>query len=448
MMTDTRRRRRRPRPASIATAALVGAVALAAAACGDSRAETPQRNGPGMGGSERAIPVAAEVVQPREMQVVLRGSANLRARQEVEVLPKQSGVIGRLMVEEGAPVRAGQALAALDSEEWQLQLQQSEARARAARDAAARASQLQQQGLISDQEVERLQSDAAVAEADMGLARLRVRNAVITAPISGVVTHRLIERGQLVNSSTAAFRVADVSRLEAAVGVPEREANRVQPGQAARVRVEGQAPVTGRVARIRPVVDPASGTVQVVVEVDPQQGGGLRPGQFVNVEIVTETLDERLTLPRTAVLVDGATPRVFAVSGGRAQEREVTLGVSQAERVEIQVGVSPGDTVVVVGQSNLRPGVAVNLRELDGRALAETERPQPSPGPSPADGPSLAEIERRLIERGMSAEQAREMAARIQAGERPDGMRGGARPGGGGPPGGGAAGGRTGSGRP
>jgi membrane fusion protein, multidrug efflux system len=425
MKTDTTTRRPTlpVAPTRLAAGASAVVLALALAGCGDSRAETPPRNGgPGMAGSERAIPVAAEVVLPREMQVVLRGTANLRAREEVEVLPKQTGVIARILVEEGRAVRVGQALAALDSEEWELQARQSEARARAARDAAARAVQLQRQGLISDQEVERLQSEAQVAEADLGLARLRVRNAMITAPISGVVTHRLVERGQLVNSGTSAFRVADVSRLEAAVGVPEREANRVRTGQAARVRVEGQPAVQGRVLRVRPVVDPASGTVQVVVEVDPQQGGGLRPGQFVNVEIVTETLDERLTLPRTAVLVDGATPRVFAVSGGRAQEREVTLGVSQAERVEIRDGITPGDTVVVVGQDNLRPGVAVNLMELNGRPLAEADRPRPTAGEAPTEQrPSVEEIERRLLERGVPAAQARQMAERIHRGELPAG---------------------------
>jgi membrane fusion protein, multidrug efflux system len=424
------------RTPGLARFTIVALTALLAAGCNESGAETGQRpggpGGPGMAG-ERAIPVAAEVVAPREMQVILRGTANLRAREEVDVLPKQAGVVARILVEEGAAVRAGQALAALDSEEWELQARQSEARARSARDAAARALQLQQQGLISDQEVERLQSEAQVAEADLGLARLRVRNAVIAAPISGVVTHREVERGQLVNSSTVVFRVADTSRLEAAVGVPEREASRVQAGQLARVRVEGQAPAQGRIARVRPVVDPTSGTVRVVVEIDPQQGGGLRPGQFVNVEIITETLDERLTLPRTAVLVDGASPRVYAVIGGRAQEREVTLGVSQAERVEIRGGVSPGDTVVVVGQDNLRPGAAVNLMELDGRALAESERPQADPAAAPtADMPSVEEIEQRLIERGVPRERAREMAARIQRGEAPGGMGGGSRGGPGG----------------
>jgi membrane fusion protein, multidrug efflux system len=423
------RSRRFPGAARLAVLALAG---LAAAACNESGAETARPGGPGMAG-ERAIPVAAEVVVPREMQVILRGTANLRAREEVDVLPKQAGVIARILVEEGMPVRAGQALAALDSEEWELQARQSEARARSARDAAARAVQLQQQGLISDQEVERLQSEAQVSEADLGLARLRVRNAVIVAPISGVVTHREVERGQLVNSSTVVFRVADTSRLEAAVGVPEREASRVQAGQLARVRVEGQASAQGRVARVRPVVDPTSGTVRVVVEIDPQQGGGLRPGQFVNVEIVTETLDERLTLPRTAVLVDGAAPRVYTVRGGRAQEQEVTLGVSQAERVEIRGGVTPGDTVVVVGQDNLRPGAAVNLMELDGRALAEADRPRADPAAAPgSDMPSLEEIERRLIERGVPRDRAREMAARIQRGEMPAGAGAGGRGGPGG----------------
>jgi hypothetical protein len=152
------------------------------------------------------------------------------------------------------------------------------------------------------------------------------------------------------------------------------------------------------------------------------------------VEIITETLDERLTLPRTAVLVDGAAPRVYAVTGGRAQEREVTLGVSQAERVEIRGGVSPGDTVVIVGQDNLRPGAAVNLIELDGRALAESERPRADPSAPPmADMPSVEEIEQRLIERGVPRDRAREMAVRIQRGETPAGTGAGGRGGPGGP---------------
>ncbi|MBA4157561.1 MAG: efflux RND transporter periplasmic adaptor subunit [Gemmatimonadetes bacterium] len=371
---------------------------LVASGCGDSRADSGGEagggRGPGGGGDgARSIPVAARVALPAELEVVLRGSANLRAREQLEVLPKQNGVVSRILVEEGAAVRAGQPLATLDNEEWRLQAQQADARARAARDASERGVALHAQGLLADQELERLRSEAAVAAADRELAQLRVRNAVIAAPISGVVTHRWVERGQLVNTATRAFAVADISRLEADVGVPERDAPRVQAGQQVRVRVEGAGIVVpGRVARVRPVVDPASGTVQVTVEVNPQQAGGLRAGQFVNIDIVTETLEERIALPRTAVLVDGAAPRVFLVEGGRAVEREVALGTSQGDQVEIQTGVTAGDTVVVVGQDNLRPGLPVRLMEVDGVAM---DRQSPASAAAAPEGAAAAPGERR-----------------------------------------------------
>jgi membrane fusion protein, multidrug efflux system len=404
----------------LALAALVTLAGCGGSGDGDAARAGRGPNGPG-GDMGRAIPVAARIAEPVELEVVLRGSTNLRAREQVEVLPKQNGVIARVMVEEGAVVRAGQPLAVLDAEEWRLQARQSDARATAARDALERGRALAAQGMLADQEIERLRSEAAVAAADRDLAQLRLRNATIVAPMSGVVTHRYVERGQLVNTTTRAFAVADVSRLEADVGVPERDAARVSVGQTARIRVEGTgAAVQGRVARVRPVVDPASGTVQVTVEVNPQQAGGLRAGQFVNVDIITETLDRRIALPRTAVLVDGAAPRVYLVEDGRAVEREVALGTSQGDQVEIRTGVSTGDTVVVVGQDNLRQGLPVRLMEINGVAVSQQATPaaaaaNPSGAPD-GERPSREQIEARLRERGMTPEQARERAAQIERG--------------------------------
>jgi membrane fusion protein, multidrug efflux system len=177
-----------------------------------------------------------------------------------------------------------------------------------------------------------------------------------------------------VNTTNPAFSLADLDRLEALVAIPEREVARVRVGQVARILLqEGAAPVTsGVVERIRPVVDATSGTVQVTVTVPAgPSGSGLLPGQFVNVDLVTETLTERITLPRTSVLVDGAAPRVFVVQEGQAVERDVELGYSRGDRVEIRTGVLPGDTVVVVGQDNLRAGASVQIMQLEGPAVGE-----------------------------------------------------------------------------
>ncbi len=340
--------------------------------CG-REAEAPAQGGPpGMPGAGRATPVSVQVMVPGDLEVTLRASTNLRAREQVDVLPKQAGVIARLLVEEGARVREGTALAQLDDTEWRLQAEQSEARATAAQDAVERARALAQLDLISEQEVERLAADARVAAADVGLARLRVENAVIRAPFSGTITHRYVDRGQQVTGATAAFGLADLDRLEAQVAVPERDASRVQVGQLARIIVqEGAAPVaTGRVERIRPVVDAESGTVQITVTLAADGGDVvLRPGQFVNVDLITEVLPDRITLPRTAVLVDGAAPRVYVVRDNMAVEREVALGFSRGDRVEIRTGLEPGDTVVVVGQDNLRPQTPVRVMQRDGQPV-------------------------------------------------------------------------------
>lgn len=352
------------------------------AACGGETEGGPGAQGrPGgpmaMGGAaERATPVAVQVMKPNNLQVTLRGSTNLRARSQVEVLPKQGGVVARILVEEGTPVRQGQPLAVLDSEEWALQARQTSARAQAARDALDRGIALQGQGLLADQEVESLRSNAEVASADAALAELRVSNATIVAPLAGVVTHRQIEQGQLVGTNTAAFTVADVSRLEADVGIPEREAARVRVDQPVRISGEGMAgSVTGRVARIRPVVDPGSGTVQVTVEANPGQDSQLRAGQFVNLDIVTEVLEGRLALPRTSLVLDGPVPRAFRVVDGRAEELTITMGSSHGERVEILSGITPGDTIVVVGQHNLRNGLPVSIMEIDGLPASEQDTP-------------------------------------------------------------------------
>jgi membrane fusion protein, multidrug efflux system len=420
----------------IGTIAFAAGLAILAGCGGDEEAASDGRSPGGplaMGGAaQRAIPVGVEVAGLTDLQVALRASANLRARQQVDVLPKQGGVIARILVEEGAAVRQGQALAVLDDAEWRLQARQSAARAQAARDALARGLALQERGLLANQEVERLRSDAEVASADAALADLRVQNATIASPLAGIVTHRNVERGQQVGTNMAAFTVADLSRLEADVGVPEREATRVTVGQPVRIRSEGQGSfVMGRVERVRPVVDPGSGTVQVTVEVDAQQRGGLRAGQFVNVEIVTQVLAERLALPRTAVLVDGPIPRVFRVSNGTAEEVAVEVGGSHGERVEIRSGVQPGDTIIVVGQDNLRSGVPVMIMEIDGTAVGS-----PEPAPVLAGPVDREAMEARFRERGMSEQEAREAVDRMQqrGGASEGGAggegRGGARPGG------------------
>lgn len=360
-MTETNVVRRR----GVLAGALVFLVSAAGCGGGSDSDQALAQERP----QQRAIPVSVRTAQPGALSVTLRASTNLRSRQAVEIVPRQGGLVAEILVEEGTRVTEGQTLARLDDEQWVLQAQQARAQAQSAAEAVVRARALASQELLSAAEVETLVSDSAVAQAQLELAELSVRNARIVSPISGVVTHRYIERGQQITTANPAFAVADVDRLEAVLAIPEREAPRVQVGQEARVLIGegGTAVATGRVERVRPVVDPGSGTVQVTVALSASEN--LRAGQFVNVDIVTDVLSDRITLPRTTVLVDGASPRVFVVENGQAVERPVVLGYSRGDEVQIESGIEPGDTVVIVGQDNLRPGVPVRLMEVDGQRV-------------------------------------------------------------------------------
>jgi membrane fusion protein (multidrug efflux system) len=163
-----------------------------------------------------------------------------------------------------------------------------------------------------------------------------------------------------VTAGRPAFRVVDLGALKVEVNLPEKDLARVSPAQVARLRSEvlDEVEVTGKVLRISPVVDPASGTVKITVALDPSQRS-LRPGMFVSVEIVTATHAAALLLPKRSLVYEAGAPFVFVVDDEKAVRRAVELGFAERDKVEVLSGVSEGEGVVVVGQSILRDGTEV-----------------------------------------------------------------------------------------
>ena len=119
-------------------------------------------------------------------------------------------------------------------------------------------------------------------------------------------------------------------------------------------------------ARISPVVDAQTGTVKVTIAVDPGQEN-LRPGMFVNVDIVVNTHADAVLLPKRALVYAEGRPYVFVVEERDGQtvgvRRAVDLGFSEDDRVEVLSGAHAGEPVIMVGQSTLRDGGQVRVHE-------------------------------------------------------------------------------------
>jgi RND family efflux transporter MFP subunit len=136
--------------------------------------------------------------------------------------------------------------------------------------------------------------------------------------------------------------------------VPEREAGLVRPGQTVNLTIEGDLnKYQGRVARLSPAIAESSRTLLIEAEV-PNERGVLRPGAFAKADIVIESGQRIVTVPRDAIVTFAGIEKLFTVANDTAVEKRVRTGRSVEDRVEIVEGIAAGDEVVI------RPGNLVN----------------------------------------------------------------------------------------
>jgi membrane fusion protein (multidrug efflux system) len=166
-----------------------------------------------------------------------------------------------------------------------------------------------------------------------------------------------------VSANAPLYRISDFDPLLAPVQVPERELPRLHLEQLAYLTVD---PYPGQrfeasVLRVSPVVDAATGTIKVTLQVDPRDL--LRPGMFARVFIEIETRDDALVIPKAALSLESIGDTVFVAIDGVAARREVVLGFEEGDFIEVASGVEEGDAVVVVGQDGLSDGTPIRILE-------------------------------------------------------------------------------------
>jgi RND family efflux transporter MFP subunit len=231
--------------------------------------------------------------------------------------------------------------------------------------------------LASDQSTIRVaESELRRREAELSLARKRLADVTLLAPIAGSIARRHLNPGQYVTENTAVFTIVRSDVLKFTGTVSEQFALQIRPRQAVRVRVE---PVPGRqfpgrVTRVSPAVDVTSRTVVIEAEV-PNPEGLLKPGLFARAALVLREDRNVAFVPESAVSYFAGITRVFVVADGKAQERTVSLGARTEGLVEIVKGVQAGEQVATSGLGQLQDGAAVTVGSPDGRGGA-----RPGPG--------------------------------------------------------------------
>lgn len=359
--------------------ALAGLALFASGCSGSTDAEERTGSGKGKKGDEpkveEAVPVEVAALELGGIEAVLRYSTNLEAEDSVAVYSQAARQVRELLVEEGRTVAKGQLLVRLQDEVQRTVLAKAESQLAKASREYDRQQRLFEGQMISEQafnnstyELEQLK--LAHEEAVRELSYTEVR-----APIAGTVTSRLVSLGDHVMVNQHLFDIVDFGSIVARVYVPEKELPRLANGQRARMTSAalGSAVYTGRVERLAPVVDPKSGTVKVTVALP--DTSGLKPGMFVDVELVTATRSDALLVPKRALVYDNDQVFVYRLGGeGRVSRVLVRPLLEDKEFVEpapgaAAVALQPGDRVITAGQAGLKEGALVRVLEARGAGM-------------------------------------------------------------------------------
>ena len=361
--------------------------------------------------SEEAVSVKATHTTRRAISRFLISNTTLEPIRKVSIHAKVGALVESIRVEEGRFVKKGQLLLKMDDQEIHneydqarialdqaaLTLEQAGVRAKLSQSEFSRAKDLLDQKLISPQEYDQTalinetdalslrvgQQQKEAAAARLAAAKLQLDYTEIRSPISGVITERLVEVGDLVNINQQTFTVEDFTPLWSRIFIPERELSQIRIGQQGTLRFQAYPEKTfqGRIKMINPTVDPESGTVKVTLEVL-RTKGLLRPGMFGTVYIATETREKALVIPKRAVLRERDGNHVFLLTDtGVVSKRNVTLGFTEENYAEVVSGLEEGDPVITIGQEGLNDGYAVNVLQWEddsGKPEITKEKPRES----------------------------------------------------------------------
>lgn len=349
--------------------ALLSALGLAAlTACGH---QSDKARLPDAGAAARAVKVGKP--STRLETGLARATGTVRARREAVLAAKGTGQIKRLRVEVGDRVRAGQPLVEMDSamqaiavENGKAAVRLAEANFAAAERELKRATSLGEALAEAGLDRARTAHDLAAAQLDQARAGLRLAeqnlaDTVIAAPFDGVVTGRFANAGNSVTAVPVSpiVAMADVDHLEAKVAVPEGVEPFVQPGQkVAGVTTPGGQRFEARVRVKNAVVDAASRTVEVLVDVVKAEGAPLRPGTIVNLDFGGFGDKDGLYVPANAVLGEGKDRFVFVIAAGKAERRAIQAVQVNPGVVAVQAGLDAG-TAVILDPGTLAAGDAV-----------------------------------------------------------------------------------------
>lgn len=376
-------------------------------------------------GGARVVTVSVTEARTGQLRDVLLLTGALKPKEQVDVTAKVTGRLLKLHLKIGDTIREGDLIAELEGDEMQQQvnraqasigvaralMQQRQAEQENAKAELSRAQSLLDDGLISpqdfastktqlqvvDAQVEFSRAQTGQTEAELRELKIRLEQTKIYAPMSGIVATRFVDQGAIISPSTPILRIVNLSTMVTLANVPERNIGRLGVGNTAEIEVDAMPGeiLIGRVARIAPVLDAATRTALVEIDV-PNPGSRLKAEMFVRIRLDTGAMREAVLIPREGLVYRGTQPGVYVIEGDRPVFRAIETGMTREDNVEVIANLDPGVKIVGRGATILEDGdviKAAGSAETTGEPPAQADAPAKKQGAnSEQEAPKTAQV--------------------------------------------------------
>lgn len=327
----------------------------------------------------KAKPVLVELAEVSigPIEKILERSAPLEAEAQVQVNARTSNPAVDLLVEEGDKVKKGQILLRLENDRQKNDFDSAKSLLDKEKIDFERQENLYKDNLISEQEYRNAKFSLSQRQLSFEEAQRQFEYTEVRAPIDGTITLRDVKVGDQVSTGATIFEIIDFESTVAVIHVPEQYLPELKPNMEARLissTLGSDNIIPAYVKRISPIVEARAGTVKVTVGV--KELGALRPGMWVDVELVLNTKLEAVLIPKKSIVYDNDQTYAFklhlnSTNGVKSVKRQLVLPLN-ADKVHIEPtnGFEVGEKIVIAGQSGLKEDSLI--RELGDPIPGET----------------------------------------------------------------------------
>ena len=312
-----------------------------------------------------AVKVITMSIEEKELEDKINLPAVIEAFENLWVKTEVSGQVVDILVEEGQHVKKGQVLVKIDERDYQLRFDSIEANYELSQLEHKRTSGLAEKKIAAANDLDKVDAQLKVLKSQYDEAKLAFERTSIKAPISGRLNEIEAKIGDWMGIEKPVAQILQTGNVKVVVGIPESDVAAVFDLEEADITIEA---LGNRVVKGKKIfLSHSPGNMARLYNLElliPNQDDRILPGMFARVEIIKETIEDAIVIPLYAVITQQDDKFVYVEKNGRAEKRNVELGLLSNWEIQVTKGLEPEDHLIIVGHRVLDDGQKVEVIEV------------------------------------------------------------------------------------